>query len=340
MFQNQAADFLGENQSDVTKKVTASIFPIYDITKNVAGDAVTVELLLPPGATPHSYTPSPSDIQKIVDSQVVFTIGHGLDDWAATLAEDSAEKSIVVTLDDRINLLETAKHDHNHEDEAEHEDAQEDEQEDVHNAEHEGEHGDEHENEHEDEEHDEHKEVQDGADGSAEILSKDPHYWLSLPNAIEITNQVTDELSQVFPEHADEFAKNAESFKAEIETLQQEVELQLGVSEPIEIATFHNAWGYFGRDHNIEIVATFEEYAGEEPSATYLKEFSEAILENNIRLIFSEPQLSTSALVPIAQDLQAEIGVLDPIGGVEGRSSYLELMRYNFDQILSAQSGS
>ncbi len=75
--------------------VAVTIFPLYDIVRTIAGDAVDVHLILPPGASPHTFEPSPSDVAAINDTRVVYRIGYTLDDWAVTIAD---AKSDVLTL--------------------------------------------------------------------------------------------------------------------------------------------------------------------------------------------------------------------------------------------------
>jgi zinc transport system substrate-binding protein len=70
-------------------KVVATIFPIYDIAKNIAGDKAKVVNILPPGASPHTFEPKPSDILALQDASLIFVIGHGLDDWIVGLANSS-----------------------------------------------------------------------------------------------------------------------------------------------------------------------------------------------------------------------------------------------------------
>jgi zinc transport system substrate-binding protein len=67
--------------------VAASIFPIYDIAQNVAGDEVDVKLVLPAGSSPHTFAPSPSDIIKLQRADGIYTIGAGLDDWSSIITE-------------------------------------------------------------------------------------------------------------------------------------------------------------------------------------------------------------------------------------------------------------
>jgi ABC-type Zn uptake system ZnuABC Zn-binding protein ZnuA len=67
-------------------KVAATIFPLYDIVRQVADPVADVVLVLPPGASPHTFEPTPSSVRALEGARVLFTVGHGLDDWAARLA--------------------------------------------------------------------------------------------------------------------------------------------------------------------------------------------------------------------------------------------------------------
>jgi ABC-type Zn uptake system ZnuABC Zn-binding protein ZnuA len=67
-------------------KVAATIFPLYDIVRQVAGPVADVVLVLPPGASPHTFEPAPSSVRALDGARALFVVGHGLDDWAARLA--------------------------------------------------------------------------------------------------------------------------------------------------------------------------------------------------------------------------------------------------------------
>ncbi|MCA9397545.1 zinc ABC transporter substrate-binding protein [candidate division WWE3 bacterium] len=285
-----------DSNNSTGPKVATTIYPLYDIVRNVAGENVETVLLLPPGASPHTFDPSPGDLQEIAGSDTVFMIGHGLDDWTADIATSAGVDSLKV-VDTNIILMENEEDGHH-----DHED---------------------------DESHDEVDHEDDHDHGPI-----NPHYWLSIPNAILITQTVSEELSQLYPELSGTFKTNADEYIATLSDLQTEFELSLTGASP-QIATFHNAWGYFAESLDIEIVTTFEEYAGQEPSASYLAEFQEHIEEHQVTVIFAEPQLSTNALEPIAADLGATISILDPLGGVEGRETFVDLMRYNVSQIVA-----
>ena len=75
---------VAQNDSTISETeltVSATIFPIYDILRQIAGETVTTELILQPGESPHTFNMTPS-VQKIIDnSNLIFVVGHGLDNW-------------------------------------------------------------------------------------------------------------------------------------------------------------------------------------------------------------------------------------------------------------------
>ncbi len=96
-----AFSFLSRNNNPskpITAKpeISATIFPLYDITQNIAGDVLEVNLILPPGASPHTFEPRPSDMRDVDESAVVYAIGHGLDQWASTITESTETPLVVV----------------------------------------------------------------------------------------------------------------------------------------------------------------------------------------------------------------------------------------------------
>jgi zinc transport system substrate-binding protein len=269
-------------------KIAASIFPLYDITKNIAGGELEVVLILPPGASPHTFDPSPKEVRALSGSVILFAIGHGLDNWAFKLGE-SAGISEIYLVDKGIDLL----------------DFEEDEDEDENNDEH-------------------------------EEYENDPHYWLTVGNALIIAEQVKDELSNRFPEKNDVFEENFENYSKKLQDLDQKMKTKLTTLNNPSIGTFHNAWSYFARDYPVTIAAVFEEFPGREPTAKYISGFQEKVRSNNVRVIFAEPQFSPIALEPIAGDLSVKLSTLDPLGGAEGRDTYEALMLYNVNQIIKA----
>lgn len=67
-----------------------------DITRNIAGDRLEVVSLLPPGADPHSYQPTPQDVAKISESRLLVINGAEYEHFLDALLENAdGERTIV-----------------------------------------------------------------------------------------------------------------------------------------------------------------------------------------------------------------------------------------------------
>lgn len=293
-----------------TVVVGATIYPLYDIVRNVGGEDVTVELLLEPGTSPHTFDPSPSTIRDIQNAEVIFAIGQSLDEWVYDLAAQ-ANNIPVVEVDKGIDVLETAgrnnKHGHDQD------------------AEHSGEHDDEHWEDHDDDQDDE----DEHSHGPA-----DPHYWLNPENAKVIALTLAKDLGERFPENADAFMDRAEAYIQELEEKQTEWKTAFEEIEGASFVTLHDAFYYLAEFGNINLVGTFEPFPGREPTPQYLAELQKEIEEEGVQALFSEPQLSIDGIRSFASDNNIEIGILDPLGGIEGRDSYIELIDYNVHTVV------
>jgi len=76
-------------------RVAATIFPLHDIVRQVAGSVADVVLVLPPGGSPHTFEPTPATVRALSDASLMFVVGHGLDDWAARLARGAGVPRLV-----------------------------------------------------------------------------------------------------------------------------------------------------------------------------------------------------------------------------------------------------
>ncbi len=93
--------------------IVATIFPVADWVRNVAGDRASVTVLLPPGASPHTFDPKPSRIREISRARVFFQIGAGLELWAGRVVQAAGNRRLeVVRLADGMDLLCSGDEDH------------------------------------------------------------------------------------------------------------------------------------------------------------------------------------------------------------------------------------
>jgi zinc transport system substrate-binding protein len=164
----------------------------------------------------------------------------------------------------------------------------------------------------------------------------DPHYWLHFGNARRITDNIANALIEMDPAHAGAYRASAEAYKEKLVEKEREVTEVLAMAQGQPILTFHDAWFYFAENFGLKIAGTFEPSAGEEPTPRYLAALQRTIEKEQIRIMFIEPQLSSGVLESFAKDNNVSIAELDPLGGVNGRTTYLELMAFNADSVQRA----
>jgi ABC-type Zn uptake system ZnuABC Zn-binding protein ZnuA len=90
--------------------VLASTTFLADIARNVAGSRLTVESLLPIGADPHSYQPTPQDAAKITDSKLLIVNGLEYEHFIETLLENAGGERMVITASDGIEARHGEEH--------------------------------------------------------------------------------------------------------------------------------------------------------------------------------------------------------------------------------------
>ncbi len=86
-------------------RVTASILPLADWVRNVGGQRVVVSCVLSGGLSPHTFTPSPTDVQKIARADLFVMVGVGLEEWAEDFITSAGRSGLaVVKLGERIGF--------------------------------------------------------------------------------------------------------------------------------------------------------------------------------------------------------------------------------------------
>jgi zinc transport system substrate-binding protein len=76
--------------------VAASILPLADFTRQVGGERVSVEVLVPPGANPHTYEPTPAQLAALSRARLLVLNGVGLEFWADKVIGAARNPRLVV----------------------------------------------------------------------------------------------------------------------------------------------------------------------------------------------------------------------------------------------------
>lgn len=115
----------GYSNSDSGKlKIISTVFPPYDLARQIAGDNAEISILLPPGSEIHNYEPSAKDMIAIRNCDIFLYIGGENEQWAEKLinSNDTENVTAVKLIDYVPTLLEDEdEHDHDHDHEHEHE---------------------------------------------------------------------------------------------------------------------------------------------------------------------------------------------------------------------------
>src|SRR5262249_15291237 len=92
-------------RAEAALRVVATIYPIADIVQQIGNGAVEVETLLPPGASPHTFEPTPAQMRSVADARLLVRVGAGLDDWTEKLLAARNPALAVLTLTEGVQLL-------------------------------------------------------------------------------------------------------------------------------------------------------------------------------------------------------------------------------------------
>jgi len=98
-------------------KIITSILPLADFAHAVCGRYGKVEMLLPPGADVHTWTPRPSDIMKLTNADLFIYIGADLEPWVYDILKSIKNPDLRIIEASRDMLLAAKTEDHLHADE-------------------------------------------------------------------------------------------------------------------------------------------------------------------------------------------------------------------------------
>ncbi|HUM15671.1 MAG TPA: zinc ABC transporter substrate-binding protein [Candidatus Nitrosotalea sp.] len=85
--------------------VVATVYPLWEFARQVAGTRADAVPLVPPGVEPHDWEPSPRDISLVQRATVFVHSGTGLDGWSQKLLADGKSRSVVVDASRGLSLI-------------------------------------------------------------------------------------------------------------------------------------------------------------------------------------------------------------------------------------------
>lgn len=156
----------------------------------------------------------------------------------------------------------------------------------------------------------------------------DPHIWLSLRNAMAMTDEIARVLSRTDPSNAQRYRANAAAQRRRLQALHDELQDRLdGLSAAF--AVFHDAYQYLEHAFGLQSTATVTTHPERRPGAAHLHELRKTLKNRQVRCLFSEPQFDARLLSRLSEGLPIRHAVLDPLGAdvTPGPDAYARLMQ-------------
>jgi zinc transport system substrate-binding protein len=314
----------GDNASESTDQkltVYASTFALKSMAEEIGGDRVNVEMVIPPGADPHTYEPTSKQMTQIAEADLFLTIGHDLEPYVESMEKSLEGQNVafVKTAED-VTLLDAADTVHVHEEDGH--------SEDEHAHEEEGHSEDEHANEEEAHNEDEHDHGQ-----------YDPHVWLDPMNAVSMAEAVEAAFSEEAPDYKDEFSERLSAFKDEANTLDAELKAAVENGSKSELLVTHAAYGYLAERYGFDQLPIAGLTPSEEPSQQALKRIIEEARLHDLNYIAFEDTVTPKVAEVVKQEIGAEsvtIYNLESVTKEQMDKSYFDLMRENVKALETA----
>ncbi|MGR3973714.1 MAG: zinc ABC transporter substrate-binding protein [Candidatus Rhabdochlamydia sp.] len=101
------------NQSEPSSSILVTI-PVYAaIIQSLTENQIPIQILVPPGADPHTYEPKPDQIRHFTQASIWFRIGESIENKLVKLLESYPVKIVNIS-HGKTDLLEEAHHGHHH----------------------------------------------------------------------------------------------------------------------------------------------------------------------------------------------------------------------------------
>jgi ABC-type Zn uptake system ZnuABC Zn-binding protein ZnuA len=104
----------GQTDESQKLKVVATTTIVADVVSQIGGEAIDLTVLLPPGTDPHTFDPTPQDIARVADADVIFANGAGLEEFLEPLLDSADAENKIIHVSEGIKLLQfTDEHEGN-----------------------------------------------------------------------------------------------------------------------------------------------------------------------------------------------------------------------------------
>jgi len=175
----------------------------------------------------------------------------------------------------------------------------------------------------------------------------DPHIWFDLDYWKQATQFVVKTLSDAIPEQKSAFETNGTKYIEQLNTLKNKLETTISTLPKEEriLVTAHDAFNYFGKAFNFEVVGLQGLSTATEAGVQDVQKLAAFIIEKNVKAIFVEssvPKRTIEALQAAVKSKNHDVTIggtlysdaLGNAGSIEG--TYIGMFEYNVNTIVNA----
>lgn len=287
--------------------VVATLFPLYDFARNIAGDRAEVKLLLSPGAEPHSFEPKPADIIMLNRADIFIYTNRFMEPWAEKLLKAIGGSGLsVVDASQGVRFIEGSI------------DGNEGKTQDLHRK----------------------SGIKEGAH-EQEGLGADPHIWLDFSNAQKMVDTIAKAFIAKDSANKDVYMKNAEAYKARLEGLDNAYKKGFSnCRKKIFMNGGHYTFGYLANRYGLRYRSAHGFSPDAEPTARNLADITKTLRQEGLNHLFYEELLSPGIAEAIAKETNATLLKLHGAHNISkeefnANRTFIELMERNLDNLMT-----
>ncbi len=285
--------------------IVCTAFPQYDFAKNIIGSDDGLTLLLDDGADLHSYEPTAQDIIRIGSADIFIFVGGASDDWAEGVIRSANNPDLkTIAIMDLVKTLKEEYVSGMQQENHVHEHL------DAHSGDHSGE---------------------------------DEHIWLSLKNAVKITESLCEQICEADPENSDKYITNSKNYITELCTLDTEYQKMISASSRKTVLFADRfPFRYLTEDYGLTYFAAFagcssESEASFETMAFLIDKTKELDLPYVLTIEGSDGSLAKT----VCESTESKIAVLDScqsvsMSDIKNGTSYINIMKSNLEVLQEA----
>ncbi len=335
----------GDGEETGKLKVATTLFPYYDFIRQTAGDLVDLQLVIPAGMDSHSFEPTPADMRRIQEADVLICNGGAMEEWLADVlgAVDTQDITIVTMMDyvdafesEVVEGMEHGDHDHSHDHgseicELENHD---------HGTEICGLEGHSHVNGFgSGDQQGEYKGYIE-YDGFETEIEYDEHIWTSPVNAIKMVDVICQTLMAEDPEHGDLYRERAEAYQTQLRRIDEELrQVSADRKRNMIVVADKFPFRYLAEEYQLDYRAAFSGCSTDtEPSARTIAYLIDKMKELAIPAVYYLELSSQRVAEIIGEETGAQPLLLHSCHNVTRAQfdrgvTYVELMERNIENL-------